>query len=94
MKKYKFELIVLFGLLLLPIIWTFKFLLISVAILGVTFIVYCYETAQLVDESFKPLKPVKTFKDTTTTKLITYLILFFTVVYIVSSLLYPSCTLF
>ena len=73
---------------------TFQIIITVLAIGLSVFMLYCYETAQLVDESFKPLEPVKTFKDTTTTKLITYLILFFTVVYIVSSLLYPSCTLF
>ena len=90
MKKYKFELIVLFVLLLLPIIWTFKFLLISVAILGVTFIVYCYETAQLVDECFKPLEPIKRLKDTKITKVILLVILFFIIEEVVGYFFYPT----
>lgn len=71
-----------------------QIILTIVAILGVTFIVYCYEKNQLVDESFQPLEPQKHLKDAETTKLILYLVIFFSVVYIVSSLLYPSCTLF
>ena len=69
-------------------------ILILIAVFGVTFIIYCFETAQLVDESFKPLEPQKHLEDAEITKLILYLITFFSVMYIISSLLYPSCTLF
>jgi hypothetical protein len=65
-----------------------------IAVLGFTFIIYCYETAQLVNESFQPLEPQKHLKDTETTKLILYLIIFFSLVFIVSYLFYPICTLF
>ena len=71
-----------------------QIILAILAAFGVVFIIYCAETAQLVDESFQPLEPQKHLKDAETTKLILYLVIFFSVVYIVSSLLYPSCTLF
>ena len=65
-------------------------------ILGIAvsvFMLYCYETAQLVDDSFKPLEPVKTFKDAEKAKVVLYVIIFMLVVLLVSYLLYPSCTL-
>jgi hypothetical protein len=33
------------------------------AILGFVFILWCYYSAQELDENFKPLKPCKTLKD-------------------------------
>jgi hypothetical protein len=67
--------------------------LIIIGIASSVFMLYCYETAQLIDESFKPLEPIKTFKDTEITKVVIYVIIFMLVVWLVSSILYPTCTL-
>jgi len=60
------------------------------ALLGVTFIIYCFETAQLVDESFQPLEPIKRLKDTKVTKVILLVFLFFIIEEIVGYFLYPT----
>lgn len=53
------------------------------------FMLYCYETAQLVDDSFYPLEPVKTFKDANKTKATILVIVFSLLVYLAIELLYP-----
>lgn len=67
-----------------------QFILIILGISAIVFMLYCYETAQLVDESFKPLEPIKKLKDADKTSLVLYLAIFFLIVYLVSELLYPN----
>ena len=67
-----------------------QIILTIVALLGITFIIYCYETAQLVDESFQPLEPIKRLKDTKITKVILLVILFFIIEEVVGYFLYPT----
>jgi hypothetical protein len=67
-----------------------QIILTIVASLGITFIIYCYETAQLVDESFQPLEPQKHLKDAEITKVILLVVLFFIIEEIVGYLLYPT----
>ena len=69
-------------------------ILTALAVIGLVFIIYCYETAQLVDESFQPLEPEKNLKDAETTKVILFIIIFFIIESIINHFLYPTCTLF
>lgn len=66
-----------------------QFILIILGIAISVFMLYCYETAQLVDECFKPLEPIKTLKDAETTKVVLLVITFFSIVYLSIELLYP-----
>jgi hypothetical protein len=67
-----------------------QIILTILAAFGVVFIIYCAETAQLVDESFQPLEPQKHLKDTKITKVILLVILFFIIEEVIGYFLYPT----